>query len=114
MHCVTADSPLQVVSTSIEDCDTSTSLSAIRVKCNAIKTGFQVIARLHNASQVHKLYVNHTIGQNEVTVTVERNGEYQISVFAISEGIGIVESTVQFMDLVVVNGGTSTDATEGR
>ena len=101
-----------------ESCRATTSLGAIRVECDTIASGFQVIVQLNDVREVHKLYVNHTMGRTPVTVSVERDGEYLVSVLAIREGIGILESTVQFKFQVMVTVGTtpvitatSTDAT---
>lgn len=66
--------------------------------------GFQVIAQLH--SEVHKLHVNQsTESAGLVTVLVERDGEYQVSIFAIRDGMGILESKVEYTDQIIVGEG---------
>ena len=63
----------------------------------------QVIVQSANASEVHKLYVNQSIDLNTpVTVSVERDGEYQVSIFATREGMGILGSYVQYTTKVTV------------
>ena len=78
----------------------STSL-LIWALCNlpndSFAAGIQVIVQSANVSEVHKLYVNQSMDlHTPVTVPVERNGEYHISIFAIREGMGILESTWQY------------------
>ena len=60
--------------------------------------GIQVIVQSTNVSEVHKLYVNQSIDlHTPVTVPVERDGKYRVSIFAIREGMGILVSTMQYM-----------------
>ena len=50
-----------------------------------------MIAQSSNSSEVHKLHVNQSIDlQTPVTVKVEESGMYQVTIFAIREGTGIV------------------------
>ena len=63
----------------------------------ALVTGFQMIAQLNDSSEVHKLHVNQSIDlQTPVTVEVEETGMYQVAIFAIREGTGIVGSYVVY------------------
>ena len=62
---------------------------------SALVTGFQMIAQLNYSSEVHKLHVNQSMDlQTPVTVEVEESGVYQVTIFAIREGTGIVGSYV--------------------
>ena len=64
--------------------------------------GIQVIVQ---SSEVHKLYVNRSMDlHTPVTVSVERDGEYRVSVFVIREGMGILGS----MQYMMGNTATST------
>ena len=51
-----------------------------------------------NVSEVHKLHVNQSMDlHTQVTVPVERDGEYQVSIFAIRKGMGILASTMPYV-----------------
>ena len=81
--------------------------------CNYLNSpyaaGIQVIVQSTNVSEVHKLYVNQSMDlHTPVTVPVERDGEYQVSIFVIREGMGIVGSSLQF---TTVNVSIQTSAT---
>ena len=77
-------------------------------------TGFQVIAQLSDSSEVHKLYANTTTDhQTPASVMVEENGMYQVTVFAIRGESGIVDSSVEYMDQITVNGDTTVTTGEG-
>ena len=53
-----------------------------------------MIAQLNDSSEVHKLHVNQSMDlQTPVTVEVEEDGMYQVAVFAIRVGTGIVSSS---------------------
>lgn len=57
--------------------------------------GFQMIAQLIDSSLVHKLYVNKSRDlQAPITVEVEESGLYQVTVLAINEETGILDSGV--------------------
>ncbi len=67
-------------------------------------TGFQMIAQLSNSSEVHRLYANKTTDrQTLASVVVEENGLYQVTIFAIREGSGIVDSSVEYSMSLMVN-----------
>ena len=71
-------------------------------QCSSFAVGIQVIVQSTNISEVHKLYVNQSMGlHTPVTVPVERGGEYRVSIFAIRNGTGILGSTVQYMTVLV-------------
>ena len=88
----------------IESCAVSTVFSIITVECtyssNSLATGFQVIAQqISNSSQVHKLYVEQTT-HTTATVEVEETGVYQVSIFPLREGTGILDSNVEYTQQV--------------
>jgi hypothetical protein len=90
------------------NCTVSSSSSLISVECTwscsncSLVTGFQVIAQLGEASEVHTLHVNQSTDlQTPVTISAERDGEYWVSIFAISGENGIMEWTfVQYIQTV--------------
>jgi hypothetical protein len=68
-----------------------------------VATGFQVIARLNHADEVHKLYINESADLNTpVYISVEKAGEYQVSVFAVNEA-GIVQHVAAEHTVMVNN-----------
>ena len=71
---------------------------------DSIATGFQVIAQLSNSSKVHRLDVNKTTDrQTPVTVLVEEDGQYLVTIFAIGEQRGILDSNIEDMTYVMIN-----------
>ena len=65
--------------------------------------GFQITAQLSNASEVHQLLISQsTDPRTPVTVEVEKDGLYQVSIFAIRPGRGIVDSAAIFVEQVMV------------
>ena len=73
--------------------------------------GIQVIVQSTNVSEVHKLYVNQSMDlHTPVTVPVERDGEYRVSIFAIREGMGILVSNMQY-NMMGYGVGDTTSAT---
>ena len=61
-----------------------------------------MIVQSTNVSEVHKLYVNQSMDlHTPVTVPVERDGEYQVSIFVIREGMGILGPTGQCTVVIV-------------
>ena len=78
---------------------------------SALVTGFQMIAQLNNSSEVHKLHVNQSMDlQTPVTVEVEKRGMYQVTLFAIRKGTGIVGSFVGYIGHIqVVVGDVTTE-----
>ena len=66
-------------------------------------TGFQVIAQPTNFDELGKLYANYTSeGQTSVVVEVEQNGEFLVSVIPVLGETGIVNSSVEYSEVVVV------------
>ena len=79
-NCILLDSSNGLISVSM--CTDSTNAS-----------GFQVIAQLCNANEIQKLYANQSMDPHTpVTVEVERDGLYRVTVFVIREGRGILDS----------------------
>ena len=73
---------------------------------SSFPAGIQVIVQSTNVNEVHKLYVAQSIDLDiPVTVPVERDGEYQVSIFAIREGMGILGSSygVWYTEQVMVH-----------
>ena len=65
-----------------------------------------MIVQSTNANEVHKLYIAQSKDvDTPVTVPVERDGEYQVSIFAIREGMGILGSSysVGYTEQVMVH-----------
>ena len=82
-------------------------LRGITVQCtyptNSQVTGFQVIVQqISDSSQVHKLYVEQTT-HTTATVEVEGIGVYQVSIFPLREGTGILDSNVEYTQQVMVS-----------
>ena len=80
-------------------CSITISSGSILAECSPINgvlvTGFQMIAQLSDSSEVHKLHINQSMDlQTPVTVEVEESGVYQVTIFAIREGTGIVDSII--------------------
>ena len=89
------------------DCTITVSSGLILAECtpinSALVTGFQMIAQSSNSSQVHVLYTNQSMDlQTPVTVEVEESGAYQVTIFAMREGTGIVGSYVGYTGQVQV------------
>ena len=81
-------------------CHINTSAHNILAHCS---TQIQVIVVPRDNSDVHKLYINQSMDlHTPVTVPVERDGEYQVSIFAIREGMGILGSGVGYTEHVMV------------
>ena len=79
---------------------------------SSFAAGIQVIVQSTDVSEVHKLYVNQSMDlHTPVTVPVERDGEYQVSIFAIREGMGILGPTGQYYSNVVIVSATDVTST---
>lgn len=92
----------------IEDCEVSTSGDHIAVMCtyfsNSTATGFQIIAHLNDIDKAHILHSNRTMDRHTPgIVQVEENGLYQVTILAITGGLGILESTVEYSEELMVN-----------
>ena len=101
-------SPFQASFSYLESCIITVTFGHLMVKCaypsNSTATGFQVIAQLSNSSEVHRLYANKTTDrQIQVSVLVEENGLYQVTIFAIRGGRGIVDSSLEYSGQLIVN-----------
>ena len=74
-----------------------------------------MIIQSTNVSEVHKLYVNQSVDlHTPVTVPVERDGEYQVSIIAIREGMGILESGVGYTQQVMMHTSVIMSTTAGQ
>ena len=98
----------------LEGCSIS-GLHNITVQCtysDSQATGFQVIVQqISDSSQVHKLYVEQTT-HTTATVEVEETGVYQVSIFPLREGTGILDSNVEFMEQVTILNLVPTEPTD--
>ena len=71
-----------------------------------------MIVQLGDPDQVHKLYVNQTRDQQSfVTVEVEENGTYLVSVIPVLERTGIIGSNVEYREEIVLPFISGTDHT---
>ena len=78
----------------------------------AMVTGFQVIAHPTYFDQLGKLYANYiTDFQTSAIVEVEQNGEFLVSVFPVLGETGIVNSSVEYTEVVVVEDLLTTTST---
>ena len=83
-------------------CNVESSLQTLQARW-PLMPGFQVIAQLTNASELQKLYVNQSMDPyTPVTVEVERDGLYQVTIFPMREGRGILDSRVECTEHVLV------------
>lgn len=92
----------------IESCHVNTSFHLIWAECtysNQSKiAGYQLIAQLNNTNRVQKLYTSKAVSpQTSVAISVDDNGIYQITIFAIRRGTGIVDTNVEYLDILTVN-----------
>lgn len=70
---------------------------------NSTATGFQLIAQPSNSSRVHKLSVTQTRDrQSPATIQVDESGTYQVTIFPIREGTGILYTNVEYTEKVVL------------
>ena len=92
----------------LRNCSVDTLTLLIRAKCaysGAMVTGFQVIAQSadFDRSRPGKLYASHTMQcQTSAIVEVEQNGEFLVSVIPVLGETGIVNSSVEYSEVVVV------------
>ena len=92
----------------LSSCHINTSLHLILVECayplHTAVTGFQVIARAPDYSQTHKLYSSKAVSpQRQVAIPVEEDGLYQVTVLGIRRGAGILQSDVEYVEMLMVN-----------
>ena len=101
-----------------DSCEVYTNNYSIVASCvpftNSMTVGLQIIVQLCTVRNC-KLYVNQSLDLNTpVTVPVERDGEYQVSIFAIREGMGILGSSVQYTGVAIINDTSSVTAATPR
>ena len=104
----------------LSNCSFDTLPQFIRAKCvyrgdsDVIVTGFQVIAHPTYIDQlaIGKLYASHTLEcQTSAIVELEQNGEFLVSVIPVLEETGIVNSSVEYSKVVVVEDLLTTTST---
>lgn len=66
-------------------------------------TGFQLIA--HQRDEIGKLYVNQTTSEAHVDVPVGQQVQYQIAVFSVRKGNGILGSGVEYLQRLTLGEG---------
>ena len=77
----------------IDNCLISTDSSTIRTECAFSSMNYQVIAHLSIDTDLHKLYINCSVSPKiPVIIPVESDGVYLVYLFAIREGMGILDS----------------------
>ena len=82
---------------------------------NDMVINYQVTARLGEASEVQKLYSNQSINPyTPMIVEVERDGLYQVTILAIVENRGLLDSIVIYSQWVMVDSMSSTESTPGN
>ncbi len=92
----------------IKRCKIGTSFHLIWAECsypsNTMANGFQMLAHLGNNSEVHKLYTSYSKSPyTPAAVRVEESGVYQVTIFPIRQGIGIINSSGEYRELLMVN-----------
>ena len=92
----------------LSSCHINTSLHLILVECayplHTTVAGFQVIARAPDYSETHKLYSSKAVSpQRQVAIPVEEDGLYQVTVLGIRRGAGILQSDVEYEEVLTVN-----------
>ena len=89
----------------LNSCHIKTSLHLILVECtyplHTTVAGFQVIACAPDYSETHKLY--RSKAEREVAIPVQEDGLYQVTVLGIRRGAGILQSDVEYEEMLVVN-----------
>lgn len=102
------DEILQPSRSNIKDCHISINLGVLKAECSypsdSLATGFQMIAQQKTSAQVHMLIVNQTRNrQTEVTLQTNEDGVYEVVIFAIGKGYGILDSDMKYSEVVMVN-----------
>ena len=92
----------------LSSCHINTSLHLILVECtyplHTTVAGFQVIACAPDYSETHKLYSSKAVSpQRQVAIPVEEDGLYQVTVLGIRRGAGILQSGVEYEEVLMVN-----------
>jgi hypothetical protein len=92
----------------LESCHASqVSHSHIEVNCafrkNSRANGIQVVVQYGNISEVSKIYVQQA--ESEVDVPARSNQDILVSVFAIREGVGLVNYNVEYVHVFTESAG---------
>ena len=89
----------------LRNCSVETFPLIIRAKCAYAgeSDGFQVVVQPATFDQLGKLYaMQASEGQTSVTVELEQNGVFLVSVIPVLGKTGIVNSSVEYTEVVVV------------
>lgn len=85
------------------DCDVSTFMLVIRVKCNNMTNGFLIVVKSSALAKKGKIYVEVVEStRNSATIGVKESGEYFVFVIPTLPETGIINSTVEYMENVTV------------
>ena len=92
----------------VEDCNINNTGLVITVECTfsdvSSVLGFQITAQINDMSRVNVLYVNTSMDpQSPVNVVVPSNGEYMVTVLPSRIGVGILDTVVEFSQLIMVD-----------
>lgn len=106
---LSAGSEYQSTYSHLTNCSISASLFDTSVKCsypnNSIVTGFEVVAVEINSDSLGQVHVNKSV--DTATIQVEEDKTYQIVVFPIRDEAGILGSSVEFSEILIIS--TSTE-----
>ena len=83
----------------LKNCRTSGHVTVECAYSSPLATGFLIVVQLHDSTRGGStLYTNKTTNrQTSASVVMENDGTYQVTVFAISRGRGIINSNVEYM-----------------
>ena len=82
---------------------------------NSLVTGFQMIAQLNVLTEVQRIHAAKAIdGQTSARVFVPESGKYQVTIFAIKERQGILNSGVEISQEVSVLTTATNNQARGR
>ena len=102
----------------LRNCSVETFPLLIRAKCaypgdsGAMVTGFQVIAQPADFNELGKIYAGHSLEcQTSAIVEVEQNGVFLVSVIPVLGDTGIVNSSVEYSEVLVVEDLVTTTGT---
>ena len=102
----------------IGDCDILISGLVVSVLCShsptSSSTGFMLVVQEKSVNGARRLLVNSTEQvepQGPVTVEVAGGGAYQVTVFPIREGMGVLDSNVAYSEEIAV--GVANNPTSG-
>ena len=106
----TGSSDQMISSREIGDCSVTYVDDVISAMCSysggSSVTGFQMIVQLNNIDEVYKLHINSTterLSPGPVTVRVEENRTYQVTILSLMGERGIVDTDIVYSQLLSPN-----------